>query len=155
MLVVVARGLVAVPGIGPQRFGLRRSGRGSNGVFSVLRWRPCPHCTGIIASIKLSLLPALRRHCCQVGLQRSGQCSAGICQRCTGILPASRWRHCQHRAVIVVAGIALVSSPLACRRLCPHCALLVVTFALPPSLPYVASSPYPVSLMPHPLFSVV
>ncbi len=36
-------------------------------LFLALRWCPCPHCTGVIASVKLSLLPVLRRRCCQVG----------------------------------------------------------------------------------------
>jgi hypothetical protein len=35
-----------------------------------LHWCPCPQCTGVIASIALSLSPALFRHCCL--------CCAGI-----------------------------------------------------------------------------
>jgi hypothetical protein len=49
-------------------FGLRRSGQGSNGVLLALRWCPYAHCTGVIASVKLSLLLAFCRRCCQVGL---------------------------------------------------------------------------------------
>ncbi len=113
-----------------------------------LRWCPRPHHTGIIASIKLSLLPVLRRRCCQVGPQRSGQYSAGVCRRCAGVLPALRWRHCQHRAAVIVAGVTPALSSLARGRLCPHRAPLVVAFALPPSLPFVVSLPYPVSSMP-------
>ncbi len=116
--------------------------------FSVLRWHSCPHCTGIIASFKLSLLPALHRHRCRVGLRRSSRCSAGFCRHCAGVSPASRWRHCQHCAVVVVAGVVPASSPLAHGHLCPDCAPLVMTFTLPPSLSNVASSPYPVSLTP-------
>jgi hypothetical protein len=117
-------------------------------LFLALRWCPCPHCTGIIASIKLSLLPALCRCCCRVGPRRSGRYSAGICRSCAGVLPALRWHHCQHCAAVVVAGVAPALSSLACGHLCPHCAPLVVAFALPPSLPFVASLPYPVLSMP-------
>jgi hypothetical protein len=116
--------------------------------FLALHWCLCPHHTGVIASIKLSSLPALRRRCCQVGPQRSGWYSAGVCRRCAGILPALRWRHCQHHAAVVVAGVALALLPLVHGHLRPHRAPLVVAFALPPSLPYVASLPYPVSSMP-------
>jgi hypothetical protein len=116
--------------------------------FSALLWCPCLHCTGVIASIKLSLLLALRRHCCRVGPQRSGWYSTGVCRRCAGVLPALRWHHCQHRAAVVVASIMPALSPLVHGYLCPHCAPLVVAFALPPSLLYMAFLPYPVSSTP-------
>jgi hypothetical protein len=116
--------------------------------FLALLWCLCPHCTGVIASIKLSLLLALRQHCRQVGLRMSGRYSAGVCRRCAGVSPPLRWHHCQHRAAVVVAGVAPALSPLACGCLCPHCARLVVVFALPPSLPYVVSLLYPVSSTP-------
>jgi hypothetical protein len=144
----VALSLVTVPGVGPQQFGLQRSGQGSNGIFLAWHWRSCPHCTGVIASIKLSLLPALCRHCCRVGLQRSGRCSAGVCRRCTGILPALRWHHCQHCAVVIDASVVPALLPLARGCLCPHCVPLVVMFPLTPSSPYLASLPYPVSSTP-------
>jgi hypothetical protein len=117
-------------------------------LFLALRWRPHPHCTGIIASVELSLLPVLRPHCCQIGLRRSGQCSAGVCRRCAGVSPALRWGHCQVCAVVIVAGVGPALSPLAHRHLHPHRGLLVVAFALPPSSPYVASSLYLVLSMP-------
>ncbi len=103
--------------------------------FLVLRWCPCLHCTGIIASVRLSLLPALHRHCCRVGLRRSGRCRAGICQRCACILPALCWRHCQHRAVVLVAGIATASLPSLHGHFCPGRAGIValIAFALPPA----------------------
>jgi hypothetical protein len=144
------------PVVGPQQFSLRRSGQGSDGIFFLfffflflaLLWCPCPHCTGVIASVKLSLLPALRRRCHQVGLQRSGWYSAGVCRRCAGVLPALHWRHCQHCAAVILAGVAPALSPLVHGCLCPHRAPLVVAFALPSSLPYVASLPYPVLFTP-------
>jgi hypothetical protein len=113
-----------------------------------LRWCPHPHRTGVIVSIKLSLLPALRRCCCRVGLQRSGQYSAGVCWHCAGVSSALSWHHCQHCAVVIVAGIAPALLPSVHGHLCPHPAPLVVAFTLPPSLPYVASLPYPVSSTP-------
>ncbi len=104
--------------------------------FLALRWCPCPHRTGIIASIKLSLLPALRRHCCRVGLRRSGWCRAGVCRRCAGVSPALCWRHCQHCAVVLVAGVLPASLPLSRGCFCPCRAGIValVAFALPPAL---------------------
>ncbi len=63
VLNVVARGLLAVPGIGPQKFGLRRSGQGSDGVIF---WR----CAGVLAPIALASLPAsscpCHQHCASV-----------------------------------------------------------------------------------------
>jgi hypothetical protein len=52
-----------------------------------LCWRPNLHCTGVISSIVLLLLPALRRHCCSQG--------AGIVALITHPL---RWRlpFCRH-----------------------------------------------------------
>jgi hypothetical protein len=84
------------------------------------RWHPCLHHAGIIASIKLSLLPALRRHCPRVCLRRSGRCSAGICWHCAGILacivlvslPALRCHHCSRLCAGVVALFALIARPL-------------------------------------------
>jgi hypothetical protein len=135
VLNVVARGLVAVPGFGPQRFGLQRSGQGSDGVFLALRWCPCPDCTGIIASVKLSLLPALHQRYCQVGLCRSGRCRAGVCWHCARVLPPLLWRHCQHPAVILVAGVVPAPLPSSRGCFCPCCAGIValVAFALPPA----------------------
>jgi hypothetical protein len=117
-----------------------------------LRWCSCLHCTGIIASIELfSLLALCRRHC-RVGLQKASRCSAGICRSCAGILarialaslPALHCCHCCQRCAGIVALSALAS--------CPHCAPLAVVFALLQSMPYVASSPYPVLLTPVLLF---
>jgi hypothetical protein len=104
--------------------------------FLALHWCPCPHCTGVIASIKLSLLPTLCQHCCRVGIQRSSWCHAGVCRQCARVLPASCWRHCQHRAVVLVAGVAPASSPLSRGCFCPWQAGIValVAFALPPAL---------------------
>jgi hypothetical protein len=158
-----------------------------------LRWSPHLHCSGVITSITLLLLPALHQGCCpcctdvfaliaptlspalqtgicpvmtqlpyigvhvvvavlfivicgfvavtgvlpqQLGLQWSGQCSAGIF---VGIalasLPALCWHHCQHHAVIV-AGVMPASSPLSCGHNCPCCASLVAIIASmsPPAL---------------------
>jgi hypothetical protein len=124
-----------MPGVGPQRFGLRLSGRGSNGVFSALRWCPRPHRTGVIASVKLSSSPALCWRCCRVGLRRSGRCRAGVCRRCARVPPALQWPHRQHRAVVVVAGVAPALSPSSRGRFCPRRASIValVAFALPPA----------------------
>ncbi len=73
-------------------------------------WRPCPHCAGIIASIALLSLPALRRRCHLVGLQADTALAfAGVA---LASLPASCWRPCQHCPVIV-AGVAPALSPLA------------------------------------------
>jgi hypothetical protein len=58
VLIIVSRGLIAVPGIGPQQFGLQRSGQGSNGVFF---WR----CAGVLACIALASLSALSCPCCR------------------------------------------------------------------------------------------
>jgi hypothetical protein len=117
-------------------------------LFLALRWCSRSHCTGVIASVKLSSLPALRRRCRQVGPQRSGRYSAGICQRCTGVFPSLRWRHCQHCAAVVVAGVVPALLPSARGCLCPHRAPLMVAFTLPLSLPYMVSLLYPVSSTP-------
>ncbi len=123
MLIVVVCGLV------PQLVGLQRSGQGSDGIFLALRWCPHPHCTGVIASVRLSLLPVLRLCCCQVGLQKSGWCSAGICRRCASVLLALLWHHCQHCAVVVVVDVVLASLPSSRWSFC------LIALALLPSLP--------------------
>ncbi len=127
---VVAHGLVAVPGIGPQGFGLQRSGQGSDGVFAALLWCPCLHCTGVIASVKLSFL--------------FGRCCAGVCQRCALVLPASRWRHCQLCAVVLVAGVAPASLPLLCGPFCP-CHAGIVALVAATSLPASQTGVCPVT----------
>jgi hypothetical protein len=107
------------PALAHSNFGLWQSGKGSDCVFLVLHWCPLSHCAGIIASIKLFLLPVLHQRCCQVGLQRSGRCRAGVCRSCVCVLPASRWHHCQHCAVAHVAGIVPASLPLSHGCFCP------------------------------------
>ncbi len=88
-------------------------------LFLALRWCPCPHCTGVIARIKLSLCLALRRHCCQVGPRSSDWYSAGVCRHCAGV--------CLHCAG-VIASIVLLSLLLALRWHC--CPQRVGIFAL-------------------------
>jgi hypothetical protein len=112
-------------------FGLQRSGQGSNGVLLALRWCPCAHCTCIIASVKLSLLLALCRRCCQVGLQGP----AGAAQVFAGIALA----FCLHPAGVITSIVLLSMSPALCwhhccvawvllslsrQHLCPHCFFL-------------------------------
>jgi hypothetical protein len=122
-------------------FGLRRLGQGSNGVLLMLRWCPRAHCTGVIASVKLSLLLVLHRRCCQVGLRGpagAAQAFAGIalafCPHPAGVIasivlssmsPASCRYHCR---------VAQALLPLSCRHLCPHCLCLassIATWCLP------------------------
>ncbi len=95
-------------------------------------------CTGVLARIALTSLPASscphHWHCasiCRVGLQRSGRGHAGVCQYCACVFPALRWRHCQHRAVILVAGNTPASLPSSCGRFCPCCAGIVALVAFP------------------------
>jgi hypothetical protein len=92
--------------------------------FAALRWH------------QRHSLPALRRGCCQVGLQRSGRCHAGVCQCCACVLLALRWRHHQLSAVVLVAGVAPVSLPSLRGHFCPCRAGIValVAIALPPAL---------------------
>ncbi len=83
MLIVVAHGLVAVPGISPWRFGLQRSGKGSNGLF----WR----CAGVLACIALASLPAW----------------SCLCHRCCAGVVAKLAFESLASAVLVFAGVAL------------------------------------------------
>jgi hypothetical protein len=72
----------------------------------------------------------------QLGLQRSGQCRAGVFAGVAlASLPALRWRHCQH-CVVVAASIALALLPLLHRHLCPcHAGVVALVLpALPPAL---------------------
>ncbi len=193
VLNIVAFGLVAVPVIGPQQFGLRRSGQGSDGIF----WHcagvlahialaslpasscPCcrrctsivaelafegpagatlafagialafhPHCAGVIASIMLlSLLPVLRRRHCHrhmgafalvklvslplLPLRCRQHCKLASAQSRSSL--NTRWRHCQHRA-IVVAGIVPALLPLLRGRLFPCSGVAALGIpALPPA----------------------
>ncbi len=96
---------------------------------------PCPHCTGVIASVKLFLLLALHRRCCRVAFQGP----AGAAQAFAGVALA----FCLHPAG-VIASIMLSSMSLAlcrhhCRvagRFCSCCTgiFVLITFALPPAL---------------------
>ncbi len=126
------------------KFGLQRSGQGSDGVFSALHWCPCLHRTGVIASVKLSLLLALRWRCCRVGLRRSDRCRAGICRCCAGVLRELPWHHCQHCAVILVAGVAPASLPSLRGHFCPCCAGIIALVAFA-SLPASRTGIYPVT----------
>ncbi len=116
-------------------FCLQWSGQGSNGVLLALSRCPCLHCTGVIASIKLLLLLALRRCCCRVALQGP----AGAAQAFAGIALA----FCPHPAGVIASIMLLSMSPALCRhhchvvgRLCPCQAsiFVLIAFALPPAL---------------------
>jgi urea transporter len=98
-----------------------------------LRWGPRAHCTGVIASVKLSLLLALCRRCCRVDLQGP----AGAAQVFAGIALA----FCLHPAG-VIASIVLLSNrhyagiiAVLRGRFCPcHASIFVlIAFALPPA----------------------
>jgi hypothetical protein len=116
-------------------FGLRQSGQGSNGILLALSRCPCPHCTGVIASVKLFLLLALCRRCCRVALQGP----AGAAQAFAGVALA----FCPHPTG-VIASIVLSSMSLAlCQhyrhvagRFCSCCTgiFVLIAFALPPAL---------------------
>jgi hypothetical protein len=76
------------------------------------RWHPCPYHAGVITSIELSSSPALRRRRCRVCLQRSGRCRLAFAGIALASLPALHWRHHQHCAVIIIAGVAPALLPL-------------------------------------------
>jgi hypothetical protein len=92
-------------------FGLQQSGQGSNGIFvgvalvssRALHWRHCQRQAVLVAGVAPALLPSWP--------SRSGRCRTSVCQRCACVLPASRWRHCQHCAVVHVTGVVPASSP--------------------------------------------
>jgi hypothetical protein len=116
-------------------FCLRWSGQGSNGVLSALSRCSCSHCTGVIASVKLFSLLALRRRCCQVALQGP----AGAVQAFAGVALA----FCPHPAGVIASIVLLSMSPALCRhhrhvagRFCPCRAgiFVLIAFALPPAL---------------------
>jgi hypothetical protein len=116
-------------------FCLRRSGQGSNGILLALSRCPCSHCTGVIASVKLFLLLALHRQCCQVALLGP----AGAAQAFASVALA----FCPHPAGVIASIVLLSMSPALCwhhchvaRRFCPCCAgiFVLVAFALPPAL---------------------
>ncbi len=97
----------------------------------------CPslHCTGIIASVKLFLLLALRRRCCRVALQGP----AGAAQAFAGVALA----FFPHPAGVIASIVLLSMSPALCRHhcrvagcLCPCRAgiFVLIAFALPPAL---------------------
>ncbi len=109
-------------------FGLRRSGRGSNGILLALSRCPCPHRTGVIASIKLFLLLALRWRCCRVALQGP----AGAAQAFASIALA----FCLHPAGVIASIMLLSMSPALCQhhchvagRFCSCCAGIFVPIA--------------------------
>jgi hypothetical protein len=116
-------------------FCLQRSGQGSNGILLALSRCPCLYCTGIIASVKLFSLLALRHHCCQVALQGL----AGVAQAFAGVALA----FCPHPAGVIASIVLLSISPALCRHhhcvagpFCPCFAgiFVLITFALPPAL---------------------
>jgi hypothetical protein len=114
------------------------------------------HCAGVLAHIALASLPVSSCPCCQscagivaelafTGPDNVVLVFAGIALASS---PTLCWGHCQHRAVVVVAGVASASLPLARGHLCSHCTPLAVVFTLLLSSQYLASLPYPVLLMP-------
>jgi hypothetical protein len=112
-------------------------------------------CAGVLTCIALASLPASSCPCCRrfagivAKLAFEGPASAALAF--AGVVLAF-----PPRSAGIIASIVLLLSLLALRRrcrpwragLCLHCAPLVVMFALSLSLPYVVSSPYPLSLMP-------
>jgi hypothetical protein len=68
-----------------------------------------PCCVGVFVLVALALLPSsplcCRQHCELASAQAQSSCNP-------------RWRHCQHRA-LVVANVAPAPSPSLCRCLCP------------------------------------
>jgi hypothetical protein len=123
---------------------------GAKLVFAGVALTFCPHCAGVISSIVLlSLLPALhRRHrpCCVgafalVALALLPLLPLHCRQHCKLASAQSqssrdtRWRHCQHHAIIV-ASVALALLPSLRGQLCPCCtgiAALVTPTLLPAS----------------------
>ncbi len=90
-----------------------------------LRRHHCPCCVGAFALVALALLPLSPLRCCQHRKLLSAQSRRSR---------NTRWRHCQHRA-IVVAGVVPASLPSWRGRLCPHHASVAAlgTPALPPA----------------------
>ncbi len=137
-------------------FGLRWSGQGSDGILLALSRFPCPHCTGVIASIKLFLLLALRRRCCRVALQGP----AGAAQAFASVALA----FCPHPAGVIASIVLLSMSPALCwhhcrvaRRFCSCRAsiFVLIAFALPPALrpciyPVTKQSQHALALLPAP-----
>ncbi len=127
------------PELAHSDFCLRRSGQGSNGILSSLSRCPCLYCTGVIASVTLFSMLALRRRCCRVSLQ--GTAGAAQAFASVALAPAYCYHRCQHRAFVHVTGIVSASLPccgalfpLSHRHLCPHCLCLassIVTLHLP------------------------
>jgi hypothetical protein len=83
-----------------------------------LRWRTCPCCIGITASIALTSLSSSH--------WRHRPSHAGFCPIA---MPLAT--HCRHRAG-VFAGAALASLPASCWRLCRCCAGILASIALAP-----------------------
>jgi hypothetical protein len=148
LVIVLAHGLIAVPA--SFHGDLAFDGPADAALVSLLAlcWRPWPHCAGVITNIALLLLPALRWH-------HRPRCMGAFSLIALALLPLSpsrrrqhcklasaqsrssrdtRWRHRQHRAVIV-AGVAPASSPSSRRCLCPRCAGIAAlgTPASPPA----------------------
>ena len=127
------------PELAHSDFCLRRSGQGSNGILSSLSRCPCLYCTGVIASVTLFSMLALRRRCCRVSLQ--GTAGAAQAFASVALAPAYCYHRCQHRAFVHVTGIVSASLPccgalfpLSHRHLCPHCLCLassIATWCLP------------------------
>jgi hypothetical protein len=83
------------------------------------QWHFLWHCAGILACIALALLPALSCSCCWrcagviakfvfKGPTDAALAFAGVALASS---PASRWRHCQHCAVVSAASIAQALLP--------------------------------------------
>jgi hypothetical protein len=94
---------------------------------------PWLYCAGVITNIMLLLLPVLRRHhfpCCVGAFVLAALASlpslSSRCRQHCKLASAqaqgsrnTRWRHCQHRA-LVIADVVPALSPSLCWCLCPH-----------------------------------
>jgi hypothetical protein len=105
---LLARGLVAIPGAIPWQLGLQLSGQCSAASLLALRWHLCPHCTGVIASIACLCY---------------WRCASVVVLLALTSLPSSCWRCCPccTRAAASIANRHLPSHDAVATHCCTWC----------------------------------